>query len=57
MAMYKVSINETSYKIDLRGDDVLSDNELLIWDLVSVGDYLFHLISDSKSYVIEIITN
>lgn len=53
--MYKVSINETSHKIDLRGDDVYIDNELLAWDLVSVGDYLFHLILDTKSYVIEII--
>ena len=53
--MYKVSIHETSYKIDLRGDEVYIDNELLAWDLVSVGDYLFHLISDSKSYIIEII--
>ncbi len=52
--MYKVSIDQTTYKIDLQSDGVLVDDELFSWDLIAISDHLFHLITDSKSYVIEI---
>lgn len=53
--MYKVSINQTSYNIDIKSDGICVDNELVPWDMVVVNDYLFHLITESKSYVIEVV--
>lgn len=53
--MYKVSINETSYNIDFKSEGIYVDNELLSWDMAVVSDYMFHLITASKSYVVEIV--
>ncbi len=53
--MYKVSINETSYNIDFKSEGIYVDNELLSWDMAVVSDYMFHLITTSKSYVVEIV--
>ncbi len=53
--MYKVSINGTSHIIDFKSDGICVDNKLLAWDMAEVSDYLYHLITESNSFVIEII--
>ncbi len=54
--MYKVIINEISHNIEVRGNEICVDNELLDWDLLSINNSLFHLITNSESYLIEIIS-
>jgi biotin carboxyl carrier protein len=47
--MLNVTINETTYQVNL------ADGEIWDWDLEQVGDRMYHLIKDSKSYRIELL--
>jgi len=54
--MYSVNINNSTHQIDLDEEGIYVDGELMSWDLVKVNDNLFHLIHDSNSYTIQIVT-
>jgi biotin carboxyl carrier protein len=55
--MYNVNINNSTHRVDLDEEGIYVDGELLSWDLIKVKDNLFHLIHDSNSYMIEIVTS
>ncbi|GJM27543.1 MAG: acetyl-CoA carboxylase biotin carboxyl carrier protein subunit [Cyclobacteriaceae bacterium] len=53
--MLKVTISETSYQVVLTGGEISISGEKWDWDLEPVGDRTYHLIKDSKSYLIEVL--
>lgn len=53
--MLNVTINETVYKIDLTNGKTEVSGEKWDWELEQVGNRMYHLIKDSKSYRIELL--
>ena len=53
--MLKVSVNDLSFFIKLENDQIAIDEKLWDGDLLKVGENLYHLIKDSKSYLVELI--
>ncbi len=48
--LYKVTVNESTYSIVIHQDHLEVDGEPWDWDLVSIDNSQFHLISDHGSY-------
>jgi biotin carboxyl carrier protein len=53
--MLKVTTNELSFFIKLENDQLVIDENLWNGDLLKVGENLYHLIKDSKSYLVELL--
>lgn len=53
--MFKINIGNASYSVNVAPDFVEVDGEPWNWNLVRIDEHLFHLIKDSKSYLIELV--
>ena len=53
--MLKVTTNELSFFIKLENDQLVIDENLWNGDLLKVGENLYHLIKDSRSYLVELL--
>ncbi len=53
--MLQVHINERSYSIELNDQEVNLSNERWKLDLINPGNRVYHLLKDSKSYLIELL--
>lgn len=53
--MLQVHINEGSYSIELNDQEIDISNERWNLDLINPGNRVYHLIKDSKSYLIELL--
>ena len=54
--MFKVHIKDRSHSIIPGQNNVIVDGELWNWDLIKISENLYHLIKDSRSYVVELIS-
>jgi len=52
--MFKVHIKGTSHSISIFDNNIEVDGELWNWDLVELNRNIYHLIKDSRSYIIEL---
>jgi len=52
--MFKVHIKGTSHSINIFDNNIEVDGELWNWDLVELNRNIYHLIKDSRSYIIEL---
>ena len=53
--MLKVIINDLSFSVQIQNNQVVIDEKEWNGDLIKVGENLYHLIRDSKSYLIELL--
>ena len=53
--MLQVHINEESYSIELHDQEIEISNEQWELDLINPGNRVYHLIKDSKTYLIELL--
>ncbi len=52
--MFKVTAAGNTYQIEFQENSVLLDGEEISWDLKPIGDQTYHLISDNKSYLLQV---
>jgi biotin carboxyl carrier protein len=53
--MLKVTINDTTYSLEIKNNESFINEEPWHGDLVKIRENLYHLIKDSKSYTIEVV--
>ena len=53
--MYKASINQSSFDINLDSDKLDINGKTLLWDIKEVSKNYFHIIHDHKSYRAELV--
>jgi len=52
--MFKVTIDKTSFTIQFKNQEVILDDVPWSGDLVKVGENLYHLLQDTRSYMVEL---
>ena len=52
--MYKVSVGDRSYLIEIKNDHILVDGQKISWDLKKNADGSYHLISDDQSFQLQV---
>ena len=55
LIMFKVNIENNTHSIVLDTDSIEVNGEHWDWDLVKVNDNIYHLVKDTRSYVIELV--
>ena len=51
-----VTVNNKKYNVELTDQGALVEGVFLEWNMVSIEDRIYHLIRDSKSYLIEVLS-
>ena len=54
--MLKVTINDISFSVQIQNNQIVIDEKQWEGDVIKVGENLYHLIRDSKSYLIELLS-
>lgn len=53
--MYKVTVNNNSFEIELNGDDLVVNGKSVSWDLMKIADGYFHILYQNKSFKAEVV--
>lgn len=54
--MYKVNVNDSSFEVKLKDDQIDIDGQQFEWDIAKINDQSYHIIKDNKSYRAEIVS-
>ena len=52
--MYKVSVGNRTYLVEIKNDQVLVDGKEISWDLQHTGENTYHLISEAHSFRMQV---
>ncbi len=54
--MYSVNIDKSALKVEKSGDNLMVNEELLDWNFTKIGDRFYHIIYQSQSFNLEVVS-